>query len=289
MPNEAGFKPYFIIPPLASMLMGALVTFGLTTKHAYIPTPSPVISSSNTVSAGFYNTMVILLMALVGLVVVYLLIRYAKFRAFAVFKDAMILFLIYTLVTFYIYEYATYYNIYPLLLVVTFYPLSIGLTALLGYFSLYSNSQVLRGVGIVSYSAMAGSLLATSLPPVTAAMVPIFLAVYDAFMVYKGLLGRLAESMKGTVGRSLLRGLVLDLRDTAIGVGDLVVYSLMSSFVVSLAGEAMVMILIILVLGVLLGFYVTYRLLLPFRGYAPALPLPVLLGFVPVIILLHAV
>ncbi|MGC9135856.1 hypothetical protein [Caldivirga sp.] len=289
MPNAGDFKPYFIVPPLSSMLMGALLTIGLTLKHAYIPTPSPVISSSNTVSAGFYNSLVILLMALAGLIVVYLLIRYAKFKAFAIFKDAMIIFLIYTLVTFYLYEYATYYNIYPLLLVITFYPLSLGLTAVLGYFSLYSNSQVLRSIGIVSYSAMAGSLLATSLPPVTAAMVPIVLAVYDAFMVYKGLLGKLAESMKGNTGRSLLRGLVLDLRNTAIGVGDLVVYSLMSSFTISLASDSMVLTLTVLVLGVLVGFYATYRILLPFRGYAPALPLPVLLGFVPVILILHAI
>ncbi len=271
------------------MIMGALLTIGLTLKHAYIPTPSPVISSSNTVSAGFYNTLVILLMALAGLIVVYLLVRYAKFKAFAIFKDAMIIFLIYTLVTFYLYEYATYYDIYPLLLIVTFYPLSLGLTALLSYFSLYSNSQVLRSIGIVSYSAMAGSLLATSLPPVTAAMVPIALAIYDAFMVYKGLLGKLADSMKGGVGRSLLRGLVLDLKDTAIGVGDLVVYSLMSSFTISLAGSSMALTLTVLILGVLIGFYATYRILLPFRGYAPALPLPVLLGFVPVILILHAI
>ncbi|ABW02417.1 hypothetical protein [Caldivirga maquilingensis] len=289
MPNAAGFKPYFIVPPLSSMIMGALLTIGLTLKHAYIPTPSPVISSSNTVSAGFYNILVILLMALAGLIVVYLLVRYAKFKAFALFKDVMIIFLVYTLVTFYLYEYATYYDIYPLLLVVTFYPLSLGLTAALSYFSLYSNNQVLRSIGIVSYSAMAGSLLATSLPPVTAAMVPIALAIYDVFMVYKGLLGKLADSMKGGVGRSLLRGLVLDLRDTAIGVGDLVVYSLMSSFTISLAGSSMALTLTVLILGVLIGFYATYRLLLPFRGYAPALPLPVLLGFVPVILILHAI
>lgn len=289
MPNEARFKPYFILPPLASMLMGALITLGLTLKHAYIPTPSPVISSSNTVSAGIYNSIIILIMALAGLVVVYLLVRYSKLKAFTIFKDAMLIFLIYSLVTFYLYEYASYYNAYPLLLVVTFYPLSLGLTAVLSYFSLYSDSQILRSVGIVSYSSMAGSLLATSLPPITAAMVPIFLAAYDAFMVYRGLLGKLAETMKGNVGRSLLRGLVLDLRDTAVGVGDLVVYSLMSSFVISLAGNAAIPLIIILVLGVLIGFYMTYRFLLPFRGYAPALPLPVLLGFIPVVIILHAI
>ena len=286
---ERRFKPYFILPPALAMVMGFLMTLGLVVRHVQVPAPTPVMSSSNTVEAGIYNNVVIVAMAAAGLAVVYILIKRGLIRVFAYFKDALIIFLIYSLVTFYVFEYAQSYGLIPLLLVSTFYPLTLGLTAALSYMSLYSGSQWLRMIGIVSYSAMAGSLLAMSLPPLTAALVPIVLAVYDLFMVYKGLLGRLVESMKGGVGRSILRGLVLDLKDTAIGVGDLVIYSLMSSFIVAVAGLNAVALYIILLLGVLLGFYLTYRVLIPLRGYAPALPLPVLLGFIPVAILMHAI
>lgn len=288
MSNLRGFKAYFIAPPLMSMVIGTLITYGLSIKHVTVPTPSPVLSSSNTVSAGIYNALVIILIAAAGLIVVYLLVRYAKLRAFSVFKDAMVLFLIYSLVSFYIYEYAAYYGAYWLLTIVTYYPLTLTLAAILGYISLYSNNQWLRAIGIVAYSAMAGSILAMSLPPMTAIIVPMALAVYDVLMVYKGLLGRLAESMKGGLGRSLLRGLVLDLKDTAIGVGDLVVYSLMSSFIVYV-NAASIGALVVLYVGVLLGFYATYRFLIPLRGYAPALPLPILIGFIPAILILHTV
>ncbi len=76
-----------------------------------------------------------------------------------------------------------------------------------------------------------------------------------------------------------------------IGVGDLVLYATLVSLTMlqyvnhnftfiqsALASVASL-------IGILIGLFITFKYLLPIRKYAPALPIPILLGSIPLIYL----
>ncbi|WP_243676094.1 hypothetical protein [Vulcanisaeta distributa] len=90
---------------------------------------------------------------------------------------------------------------------------------------------------------------------------------------------------------TILRGLILDIDGVGIGVGDLVLYATLVSLTMlqyvmhnftfaqgALASSASL-------IGILIGLFITFKYILPIKKYAPALPIPILLGSIPLIYL----
>jgi hypothetical protein len=101
----------------------------------------------------------------------------------------------------------------------------------------------------------------------------LFLAVYDVVAVYKGPVGKIAESSSGL---DTLQGLSFAFKDIQMGLGDLVFYSLLMGAMFFNFSSSILPYLMSIV-GILAGSVLTLFMLQK-RGIFPGLPFPVVLG-----------
>jgi hypothetical protein len=95
------------------------------------------------------------------------------------------------------------------------------------------------------------------------------LAVYDAFAVYYGPVGKIAHS-----GLDQFRGLSFSFKDIQMGLGDLTFYSMLSGHMLIFYGFIPCLASII---GISLGCLLAFKMLKK-RGMFPGLPFPILFG-----------
>lgn len=142
-------------------------------------------------------------------------------------------------------------------------------------------SIVLLDALLILYGSMAGALFYAVLPPWSVTTVAALLATYDLYSVFKGPLRRILES---TVGEgegssrlpSNLRGAVVYIGGLALGMGDVLIYSMLSPLYL-LYPKPSVLRWAIVSFSLLIGFQLTLQLLKK-RRFMPALPLPVTLS-----------
>ncbi|WP_238375086.1 hypothetical protein [Vulcanisaeta thermophila] len=294
MSNDSArrIRSYHLVLPMISPLMGIPLIMALIAIGETQVSPGPPFQSSNTVSTGIYNVLVMALIMAIATYVIYSLVRRGLIRAFEALKDVLLSIVVISSTAFFVITYVYGFNITPLMGYPTLALIAV-LSALIIYASLKPNNMFVRALAIGSYSSMAGVILTIALPTWTVVLLLVALPIYDIIMVYKGLLGRLVtELSKYGEGRyPLLRGLILDMDGLGIGVGDLVLYSLLTSFTV-LEYEyhgypAMIGLIAAMasILGIFIGLLITLWYLLPIKKYAPALPIPLLLGSTPLIYL----
>jgi len=276
-------------PIIAVMLILSLIRIGETQVPA-----GPPFQSVNTSNAGLYNVTVIILIMVVATYIIYRLIKRGSIKAFETLKNVLLAIVIISSTLFYVSTYVYGYEIKPLIE----YPLSpliltIVISALILYAAIKARNTVVRAFAISAYSSMAGVIFTIALPAWTLAILLVALPLYDIVMVYKGLLGKLVTELSkyGEGKYPILRGLILDMDGIGIGVGDLVLYATLVSltmleyenygftFIEGLAAS------LISLLGILIGLYVTFKYILPIKRYAPALPVPILLGSIPLLYL----
>jgi len=276
-------------PIIAVMLILSLIRIGETQVPA-----GPPFQSVNTSNAGLYNVTVIILIMVVATYIIYRLIKRGSIKAFETLKNVLLAIVIISSTLFYVSTYVYGYEIKPLIE----YPLSpliltIVISALILYAAIKARNTVVRAFAISAYSSMAGVIFTIALPAWTLAILLVALPLYDIVMVYKGLLGKLVTELSkyGEGKYPILRGLILDMDGIGIGVGDLVLYATLVSltmleyenygftFIEGLTAS------LISLLGILIGLYVTFKYILPIKRYAPALPVPILLGSIPLLYL----
>ena len=276
-------------PIIAVMLILSLIRIGETQVPA-----GPPFQSVNTSNAGLYNVTVIILIMVVATYIIYRLIKRGSIKAFETLKNVLLAIVIISSTLFYVSTYVYGYEIKPLIE----YPLSpliltIVISALILYAAIKARNTVVRAFAISAYSSMAGVIFTIALPAWTLAILLVALPLYDIVMVYRGLLGKLVTELSkyGEGKYPILRGLILDMDGIGIGVGDLVLYATLVSltmleyenygftFIEGLAAS------LVSLLGILIGLYVTFKYILPIKRYAPALPVPILLGSIPLLYL----
>jgi len=276
-------------PIIAVMLILSLIRIGETQVPA-----GPPFQSVNTSNAGLYNVTVIILIMVVATYIIYRLIKRGSIKAFETLKNVLLAIVIISSTLFYVSTYVYGYEIKPLIE----YPLSpliltIVISALILYAAIKARNTVVRAFAISAYSSMAGVIFTIALPAWTLAILLVALPLYDIVMVYRGLLGKLVTELSkyGEGKYPILRGLILDMDGIGIGVGDLVLYATLVSltmleyenygftFIEGLTAS------LISLLGILIGLYVTFKYILPIKRYAPALPVPILLGSIPLLYL----
>ncbi|MFP3044425.1 MAG: hypothetical protein RXQ96_03000 [Thermocladium sp.] len=280
----------YLLVPVAAMVFGSILSIGLASIHVtYVPS-GPPFNQNNTVESGIYNVLIVIMLMIIMTGLIYAMVRYGKIRLFTAVKAALITIMVFSMILFFMGIFSYQYGVFLLYNAFIFYALAIVVSAIIVYCALIREG-VCSVVSITLYSSMAGTILSITFPPLTLLILPAALAIYDIFMVYKGLLGKLVESNgneEKREKRNILKGLMVDLGDLGIGVGDLVVYSMISSLDVisSIHYGSFAAFLTVLgsIVGVSIGFVLTIKVLLPKRGYAPALPIPVALGLIPFII-----
>ncbi len=232
--------------------------------------------SENNLESAFANSLVFLGLVLLGTLFMLLIIRARRapllpvvmaVAVFLSFWGILEIFIAYTLPI-------------PDALVPVAELLSLAVAALTAVLIIKPVNILLLDALLVIYGSMAGALFYSVLPPWSVASIAAVLAIYDLYSVFRGPLKRILESAVNEGGQpsvpSQLRGAVVYVGGLALGMGDVLIYSMLSPLYYlypspSIARWALGIIML------LAGFLCTLRMLRK-RRFMPALPLPVLMS-----------
>ena len=150
--------------------------------------------------------------------------------------------------------------------------LSVAITVLFDL-AIFRLGSIPRNVAVVCIGGALGIFFGFSIPLYSAVLILAFLAVYDVFAVYRGPVGKIAQS---SAGMDQLQGLSFSFKDIQMGLGDLVFYSMLTgamffSFLPSILPT------IAAIIGIMAGSIITF-FMLEKKGIFPGLPFPIMLG-----------
>lgn len=122
-------------------------------------------------------------------------------------------------------------------------------------------------------AAAGGVLIGFMIPPITAIILLLAISLFDLVMVKKGYLSMLGkEEFKDRI--TLIRGMIVNYDRLTIGLGDLVFYSILISYIYFQGGFLLA---ILSNIGVFIGFGITLMFLKRHTA-VPGLTIPILLG-----------
>ncbi len=268
-PSEDKFKfeIIYLLPILASMLFGlACAAVLIPQQTAVIPvTPIP----ESTPGAPIGNALYFVILIAISATVFYILL---KRRSKRIIKGLVVLALttaslLLSLV--YLSALAVYVPIIGDWLIII--PLSIAITVLFDL-AIFRFGNIPRNAAVILIGGALGIFFGFSIPLWSAVLILAFLAIYDIFAVYKGPVGKIAQSS----GLDQLQGLSFSFKDIQMGLGDLVFYSMLTGAMLFSFLPSFYPVIASLV-GVMAGSIVTFYMLEK-KGIFPGLPFPILLG-----------
>ena len=256
----------FLVPILASLLFGLLCASLLLSPEAPSLTVTPF---PETAPAGpFSNALYFVIIIAFGAALLYLLIKWKSRKlivlltGFALSAAFFLLALIYLSILL-----ASVTDSLLLLLA-----LSVAV-AVVGDLAIFRLGEKIRNIAVVGLGGALGVFFGFTIPFVSALLILVFLAIYDVIAVYKGPVGKIANS-----GIDQLKGLSFSFMDIQMGLGDLVFYSMLTGMLLfSFAYPIGFYASIAALLGILAGSYLTF-LMLEKKGIFPGLPFPIILG-----------
>ena len=155
--------------------------------------------------------------------------------------------------------------------------LSIVITVLFD-FAIFRLGSIPRNVAVVGIGGALGIFFGFSIPLWSSVLILAFLAAYDVFAVYRGPVGKIAQS---SGGMDQLQGLSFAFKDIEMGLGDLVFYSMLTGamFFSFLPSSHIINILpcLMSIVGIMAGSIITF-FMLEKKGIFPGLPFPIILG-----------
>jgi presenilin-like A22 family membrane protease len=263
------FEIIYLMPILASMLFGLGCAYLLLPQQSQaIPvTPIPESTPGAPLGNGLYF---VVLIAVAATLFYFLLKRKSKnvikgLIIVALTTASLLLSLVYlSAILSYIPAIDNLLVLIAICVVITvFFDLAI--------FRLGSNT---RNIAVICLGGALGIFFGFSIPIFSAIVILAFLAIYDIVAVYKGPVGKIAQSS----GLDVLQGLSFSFKDIQMGLGDLVFYSMLIA-VTFFGFQTSIFPTIAAVFGVLAGSIATF-FALEKKGIFPGLPFPILLGLV---------
>lgn len=251
-----------LTPILASLLFGVFCAFLIwaSSIETYAVTPFP--EGVGSVGNAFYFVILVGL----GASMLYLLLRKRNHKlinliiGFALTTAVFLLSVIYLSAAFSLFIVP---HVETLILT-----LSVFITAIVDFIIFKTRSKFCDAV-ILCLGGGLGAFLGFSIPTLSSFLILSFLAVYDAFAVYHGPVGKIAHS-----GLEQLRGLSFSFKDIQMGLGDLTFYSMLSGHMLLYFGFFPCLASLI---GILVGCLLAFKMLEK-RGMFPGLPFPILFG-----------
>jgi presenilin-like A22 family membrane protease len=138
--------------------------------------------------------------------------------------------------------------------------------------AIFQLGSIPRNVAVICVGGALGIFFAKFIPLSSAIVLLVFLAIYDVIAVYKGPVGKIAQSS----GLDILQGLSFSFKDIQMGLGDLVFYSMLIG-VVFFNFTPNLLPTVMAIIGILAGSIITF-FALEKKGIFPGLPFPILLG-----------
>ena len=269
-PEEDKFKFQFVylLPIMASMLFGLGCAYLLVPQQSgAIPvTPIPESTPGAPIGNALYF---VVLLAFAATMFYFLIKRRSKniikaLIVVALTTASLLLSLVYisALLSYFPSDYDFYILIASTIVITVLFD-----------FAIFRLGPVARNVAVVCVGGALGIFFGFSIPLYSAIAILAFLAVYDVIAVYKGPVGKIAQS-----GLDQLQGLSFSFKDIQMGLGDLVFYSMLIgtlffSFLPDFRPTIMA------VVGILVGSVITFYMLEK-KGIFPGLPFPIMLGLV---------
>jgi presenilin-like A22 family membrane protease len=263
-------RPVYLLPILASLLAGFAFSYVLLLNpiETLQVTPFP-----ETPSGQLSNALYFVVLIAIAATIFYLLIKWKSRKmisvliGFAMTAASMLLSIFYLFALLSSVPNLEVYFIASMT-VHDIIVLSILITIFLDL-AVFQLGETARNIVVVFLGGALGVFLGWSIPLVSAVLILAFLAVYDIIAVYKGPVGKIANS-----GLDQLKGLSFSFKDIQMGLGDLVFYSMLCSAMLRwLTWYSYAFSL----LGIVFGSFVTFRILEK-RGIFPGLPVPISLG-----------
>lgn len=268
MSNEFKAKPTHLIPEILAIALAGALTYTLRLSNAAIEpiTLFPETTGGITLNASIF----VILMAATG-TVMYLFIKFGLKRIVKYVISLALFVLVFFLFTWYGTLYSDYLPAFlasdsPLWLT-----LSLACAIALGV-ALHKSKGAAHFAAIIVIGGMTGTFLGVSIPALTGAALLVALAAYDLFAVYKGPIGKMAQS----TDLEEFKGAVFTYRDLTVGMGDMVFYSMLaSSSMVNF--EPFPFPFIAASIGLIIGAFLGFKML-EGRDMFPGLPFAIFLG-----------
>ncbi len=254
-----------LAPILASLLFSVLCTLLIMNSQVETFQVAPFSDETNPFGP-FGNATYFVVLVAIGATVLYILLKRKNRRLIAILTGFALSLATFTLsLIFSLIALTQLAAPFPEILALT---IATCLTALADYTIFFSKNR-LSSLTLLAIGGSLGAFLAFAIPIRSAIVILIFLAVYDAFAVYRGPVGKIANS-----GLEQLRGLTFSFQNVQIGLGDLTFYSMLVSSMLMNFGQLSSLASIV---GVLLGCLLSFKLLEK-KGIFPGLPIPIALG-----------
>jgi presenilin-like A22 family membrane protease len=259
------FEIIYLLPILASLLFGLGCAVLLAPQETGGISVAPI--TGNTAAAPLGNALYFVVLIAVAAAFFYVLIKRKNIRVIkglimvSMTTASLLLSVVYLLAIFPYFD-GVYYFIAVIAVAVS----------ILFDLAVFKLGSIPRNVAVICVGGALGIFFAKFIPLSSAIALLAFLAVYDVIAVYKGPVGKIAQSS----GLDILQGLSFSFKDIQMGLGDLVFYSMMMgtmyfSFLPSLLPT------ITTVAAILAGSIVTF-FALEKKGIFPGLPFPIMLG-----------
>jgi len=263
------FQLSYLIPILASLIFGLACAYLLAPQPTEsFPSPAPIPETTPGAPVG--NALYFVVLIGISATLFYILIKRRSKRIIkglitvAMTMASLLMSLIYLSAI------LAYLPSVDFLLI----PLSIVITVLFDL-AIFKLGSTARNIAVICVGGALGVFFGKFIPLWSAILILSFLAIYDVIAVYKGPVGKIAQSAEGA-GLDQLQGLSFSFKDIQMGLGDLVFYSMLTG-VVFFNFLPSVFPTIMAVVGILAGSILTF-FMLEKKGIFPGLPFPILLG-----------
>jgi len=259
--EEFKANPVYLIPILASLIIGLACAYLLGSIPVAAP---PVIPFPDTPSGSISNAIYFLAIIATSAAIFYLLIRWKRSKtigilvAFAISAASILLSAVYL---------SALLSSIPNWEIIA--AISAILITVLVDLIIFKVGGKAQSVVVVALGGALGVFLGYSIPLWSSILILVFLAAYDIVAVYKGPIGKIADS-----GLDQLKGLSFSFKHLQMGLGDLVFYSMLCGTMFLKIGWFSYFFSLV---GIVIGTFVTFKLLEK-KEIFPGLPLPILLG-----------
>ena len=259
------FQIIYLVPILASLIFGLGCAYLLAPQETGGIQAVPI--SGDTPEASIGNGLYFVILIALAATVFYVLIKRKNKRVIkglivlSMTTASLLLSVVYLLALFPYFE-----GVYYVIAVA-----AVAITVLFDL-AIFRWGSVSRNVVVVCLGGALGIFFAKYVPMSSAIVLLVFLAVYDVFAVYKGPVGKIANSS----GLDMLQGLSFSFKDIQMGLGDLVFYSMMMGVMV-FSFPQNILPTATAVVGILAGSIITF-FALEKKGIFPGLPFPIMLG-----------
>jgi presenilin-like A22 family membrane protease len=261
------FEFSYLLPILASMLFGLACAFLLSLQsEEIIPPVTPI--PETTPGAPWGNAIYFVVLLALAASVFYVLL---KRRSKKIIKALIVVALTTAsllLSFFYLYSIFDYFA--PDWIDLTL-PLMVIITVVFDL-AIFKMGSKVRNAVIILLGGALGVFFGNAIPWWSAVAILLFLAVYDVVAVYKGPVGKIAQSS----GLDDLQGLSFSYKDIQMGLGDLVFYSMLMGLMFKTFSPS-IFPAIAAIIGILAGSIVTFYMLEK-KGLFPGLPFPIVIG-----------